>query len=362
MSLIIVYSLVILILIIGVYYIRISPQFGGKSIKQNYQSKNYEKGKFKNIEDTAMMTKFDLTSIYKYFTAQNTKPKFTIPVERRSLLSYNEEWETNVRVTWFGHSTLFLEINDKKIFLDPMLGNIVAPHLLLGPKRFNSYLPMKIDEIPELDAVLISHDHYDHLDYLSITKMKDKVKKFYVPLGIATHLKLWGVDEAKIVELDWWEEAKIEDLTFISTPSRHFSGRGLLNRDSTLWSSWVIKGNDVNIFFSGDSGYNKTFKEIGEKLGPFDLTMLECGQYDEGWAEIHMMPEETVQAHIDLKGKLLLPIHWGSFKLSLHSWQEPIERLLKEAYLMRVNVTTPKIGQVVHLGKSIPSLKWWENV
>ena len=269
--------------------------------------------------------------------------------------------KSNVKVTWFGHSALLLEVNNRKIFLDPMLGKIPAPHPWLGSKRFNEDLPMKIEDIPQIDAVLISHDHYDHLDYWSITKLKDKVKMFYVPLGVAAHLKSWGVDESRIVELDWWEEAKFEELTFVSTPSRHFSGRGLFNKDSTLWCSWVIKSENTKIFFSGDGGYSKTFKEIGEKFGPFDLTLLECGQYNEGWSEIHMMPEETVQTHIDLRGELLMPIHWGAFKLSIHPWQEPVERLLKKANSLNVKVTTPKIGEPVILGKSVPSSNWWKN-
>lgn len=353
MLLIIISSILILTLVIGgILFVNLSPQFGDKSFK---------KGTFKNIEDTVVMTSMDLSTIYKYFTKQDIIPEFTIPVEKSDLKSYLGEQKNDVKVIWFGHSALFLEINNKKIFLDPMLSEVAAPHPLLGTKRFNTNLPMEIEDIPELDAVLISHDHYDHLDYVSITKLKDKVKMFYVPLGIAAHLKLWGVDVAKIVELDWWEEVRLGELTFISTPSRHFSGRGLFDRNSTLWSSWVIKGKEVSIFFSGDSGYNKSFKEIGERYGPFDLTLMECGQYNEGWSEIHMMPEETVQAHIDLKGQLLLPIHWGAFKLSVHSWQEPIERLLKKANSLHVNVTTPKIGEVVILGELIPSSKWWKQ-
>ncbi|WP_242972986.1 MBL fold metallo-hydrolase [Anaeromicrobium sediminis] len=342
-----------------------SPQFGGKLTEKDYErikkSKNFQKGKFKNIEDTHSMTSTDLRWIIEYFTSKDTTPNFSVPVENSNLVSYNEDQGDNVKVIWFGHSALLLEINNKKIFLDPMLSEVPAPHPMLGSKRFSTNLPMGIDEIPELDAVVISHDHYDHLDYVSIKKLKDKVKMFYVPLGIGAHLKSWGVEETKIVELDWWQEAKFEELTFISTPSRHFSGRGLFNRDSTLWSSWVIKGKDVNIFFSGDSGYSESFKEIGEKFGPFDLTMIECGQYHEAWSKIHMMPEETVKAHIDLKGKLLLPIHWGAFKLSLHPWDEPVERLLKEANSLNVSVTTPKIGETVILGKSVPSSEWWKK-
>jgi len=370
--------ILILILIVGMIFINFSPQFGAKTTGVNYEriksSKNFKNGKFRNIEKTAIMTKMDLTSLFKYFIKGNTVPNFTIPIEKsysiksddldttvvnNNLDSYKQK--SNVKVTWFGHSALLLEVNNRKILLDPMLGKIPAPHPWLGSKRFNEELPMKIEDIPQIDAVLISHDHYDHLDYWSITKIKDKVKMFYVPLGIAAHLKSWGVDESRIIELDWWEEAEFQELTFVSTPSRHFSGRGLFNKDSTLWCSWVIKNENTKIFFSGDGGYSKTFKEIGEKFGPFDLTLLECGQYDEGWSEIHMMPEETVQAHIDLRGKLLMPIHWGAFKLSIHPWQEPVERLLLKANPLKVKITTPMIGEPIILGKSVPSSKWWKN-
>ena len=371
--------ILILSLIGGIIFINVSPQFGAKTIGANYErikrSKNFKDGKFRNIEKTTTMTKIDLASMSKFFIKGNTVPNFTIPIEKSdsikkdgldirgvntNLDSYKQK--SNVKVTWFGHSTLLLEVNNKKIFLDPMLGKRPSPHPWFGSKRFNEDLPIKIEDIPQIDAVLISHDHYDHLDYWSITKIKDKVKMFYVPLGVAAHLKSWGVDQSKIVELDWWEEAEFEELTFVSTPSRHFSGRGLFNRDSTLWCSWVIKGEDTKIFFSGDGGYSKTFKEIGEKFGPFDLTFLECGQYNEGWSEIHMIPEETVQAHIDLRGELLMPIHWGAFKLSIHPWQEPVERLLKNANSLNINVTTPKIGEPVILYKSVPSSNWWNII
>jgi len=371
--------ILVLSLIAVTIFINFSPQFGQKAIGDDYEriktSNNFSNGKFRNIKKTSIMTKIDLNSIPLYFIKGNTVPNFSIPIEKNYFIE-NEDLDitdvsnnldlykqkSNVKVTWFGNSALLVEVNNKKIFLDPMLGNIPSPHPWLGSKRFNEELPIKVEDIPQIDVVLISHDHYDHLDYFSITKLKDKVKMFYVPLGVAAHLKLWGVDESKIVELDWWEEVKFEELTFVSTPSRHFSGRGLFNKDSTLWCSWVIKNENTRIFFSGDGGYSETFKEIGKKFGPFDLTLLECGQYDEGWSEIHMMPEETVQAHIDLRGKILMPIHWGAFKLSIHPWQEPVERLLLKANSLKAKVTTPMIGEPIILGKSVPSSVWWNKI
>jgi len=361
---IIIFSLLVLILIIGMLFMKISPQFGAKAkgiaFERIKSSKNFKNGKFRNLEPTAMMTKSNFTTILKYFSdAQDIVPRVSIPIEKVDINSLKVKNEKDIKLNWFGHSTVLLEVDNKKILLDPMLSEVPAPHPMLGSKRFSKSIPLQIIDFPELDAVLISHDHYDHLDYVSIIKLKDKVKMFYVPLGVGAHLKSWGVESTKIIELDWWQESKLEDITFVATPSRHFSGRGLFNRNSTLWSSWVIKSKESSIFFSGDTGYHKGFKEIGEKCGPFDLTMLECGQYNEGWAHIHMMPEETVKANIDLKGKVLMPIHWSAFKLSIHPWYEPVERLLKKADSLKVNVITPKIGETVVLGKSVEFEKWW---
>ncbi len=254
-----------------------------------------------------------------------------------------------------------MELDGKKIFLDPILGDVLGPHPLIGSKRFNDTLPLAIENIPNLDAVIISHDHYDHLDYGSIKKLKDRVAHFYVPLGVGAHLISWGVREDKITEMDWWESISFSGIKLTATPSRHFSGRGITDRFSTQWSSWVIKGENANIYFSGDSGYDSHFKEIGDKFGPFDLAIMECGQYDAQWPLIHMMPEETVQASIDVKGELLLPIHWGAFKLGLHSWTDPIERVTTEASLKNVTITTPIIGETVIVGEPIPTSEWWKQ-
>ena len=245
------------------------------------------------------------------------------------------------------------------IFIDPMLGDVPAPHPLLGSKRFQKELPISIDSLPKIDVVLISHDHYDHLDYGSIVKLKDQVTKFYVPLGIKAHLTSWGVSEEKITEFDWWESITYNGIEFVATPARHFSGRGF-KRNNTLWSSWVIKSEKNAIFFSGDSGYGKHFKDIGEKYGPFDFAMMECGQYNEQWAHIHMTPEETIQACVDVNTKLMMPIHWGSFKLALHTWDDPIVRASAKAKELNINISTPKVGEAIVLnGKGFPSEKWW---
>ncbi len=219
---------------------------------------------------------------------------------------------------------------------------------------------MRVDNLPLLDAVILSHDHYDHLDYETITELKDRVKHFYAPLGVGAHLEEWGVPGSAITEMDWWESTSHNGLELTLTPARHFSGRGF-SRFETLWGSWVIAGRDQKVFFNGDSGYFPGFKEIGEKYGPFDITLMECGAYNEKWAEIHMMPEETVQAHLDLNGEILLPIHWGKFNLSLHPWKEPVERMTQKAKELGVRVCTPEVGDVICIGSRVPSSRWWEN-
>ncbi|WP_425465021.1 MBL fold metallo-hydrolase [Paenibacillus sinopodophylli] len=265
------------------------------------------------------------------------------------------------KLTWFGHSAAMLQLDGKTLLLDPMFGEAPSPFPFIGAKRFSSKLPFEIDQLPVIDAVIISHDHYDHLDYGSIVKLKDKVKRFIVPLGVAPHLIRWGVSPSIIEEHDWWDEFDYKGIRLACTPARHFSGRSLSDRDATLWCSWVIKGETANLFFSGDSGYGPHFKEIGDKYGPFDLTLMECGQYDERWAAIHMMPEETVQAHLDVRGEVLIPIHWGAFTLALHSWSDPIERAVKAAKAHRVTISTPRIGETVVIhGASYPSSVWWE--
>ncbi|WP_419882907.1 MBL fold metallo-hydrolase [Peribacillus sp. B-H-3] len=264
------------------------------------------------------------------------------------------------RVTWFGHSAFYLEMEGKRLLFDPMFGSRPSPVSWAGTKRYNRSFPVQPDDFVELDAIIISHDHYDHLDYQSIRQLKDKTPRLIVPLGVRQHLIKWGVPSEKITEHNWWEELELDGLTLACTPARHFSGRGLFNRDSTLWCSWVIAGRETKVFYSGDSGYGPHFKEIGEKYGPFHLTLLECGQYDERWSAIHMMPEQTVQAHLDLGGNLLIPVHWGAFTLAFHSWTDPAERVTKAARKHRINISTPRIGETVLFASGqYPKTSWW---
>lgn len=285
------------------------------------------------------------------------------PIKDLPIVLSNKDNESLESVTWFGHSASLLKIEGKKLLLDPMFGDASSPFPLFNSKRYSGTFSLERDDLQEIDAIIISHNHYDHLNYKSIMQLKDRAKHFYVPTGVAQYLIKWGVSPSKISEHNWWDEITFDNIKLVCAPARHFSGRGMTDRDRSLWCSWLILGQETKIFFSGDSGYAPHFKEIGDKYGPFDLTLMECGQYDSRWSAIHMLPEETVQAHIDVKGELLLPIHWGAFTLALHEWIDPIERVTKEANRLGVKITTPQIGESITLKSTdYPRYAWWRKV
>ncbi len=357
-----------IVLFVAVLFINFSPQFGGtvsKGQKIRYvKSKNYKNEKFVNKGDVKLdMSSGDILKIMgKMFkTIPNSTPKTNIEVQKIDPLNI-VSYKNSTRLVWLGHSTFLLQMNNKNILIDPMFGDVPAPHPMLGRKRFSKELPIELEKLPKIDAVILSHDHYDHLDYGSIMKLKSKVKKFYTPLGVGIHLEKWGIEKERIKELDWWEETTYDDLIIRCTPAQHFSGRGVTDRGNTLWSSWIIQSKTENIFFSGDSGYASHFKDIGEKYGPFDFAMLECGQYNELWPTIHMFPEETAQAALDVKAKKFMAIHWGAFKLAQHSWIEPIERVSNKAKELNITLVSPKIGEPINLNSvEYTNNNWWEE-
>ena len=353
------------IVVIGVIVFIQQPQFGQPpktvQLALDAEATNHNGKTFQNKDGiTTTMNPFKALSLIPQWLRKDGDkvPAWSIPIKHRKKEEFESIPDSLVRLTWFGHSTFLLEMDGKRLLLDPMLGPRPSP-LPFGSGRFNDTLPLAINDLPPIDAVIFSHDHYDHLDYPSVLQLKDKVGRFYVPLGLGSHLKKWGVTPDKITELDWWQEVEFDQLKFVCTPAQHFSGRSLNDRDKTLWSSWVISGTSANIFFSGDSGYFEGFKTIGEKYGPFDFVMMECGQYNELWQEIHMMPEETLQAFVDLNGKVLMPIHWGAFNLSLHRWTEPVERLLAAAQNTDATIATPMIGESIVINGTVPNKQWW---
>lgn len=341
------------------------PAFGKRASKEKLRgrsvSSQYEEGKFLNQTPTSMSMSLSTTyTTLRDFIKGNPNGRPKRPIRAELWQPHNGEGSRQSRITWLGHSALILELNGKLLLLDPMLGKSPSPFPLFGGKRYADRLPFEIGKLPRIDAVLISHDHYDHLDYGSIMRLKTKVGRFFVPLGVGAHLERWGVERERITECDWWEETALGDIALACTPARHFSGRSLLDRNAHLWCSWVIDGSETKIFFSGDSGYGPHFCEIGDKYGPFDLTLMECGQYDERWAAIHMKPEETVQAHLDVRGGVMIPIHWGAFTLAVHDWTDPVERAVRAAKAKDVVIATPRIGEAVPIGgPEYPSATWW---
>ena len=318
--------------------------------------------KFQNPEATPLLTGkrsyFDVLSDF-FFKGENRRPSEKLPEDASSLEALASK-ANNIRFIWFGHSTILLEMDKKRILIDPVFSKYASP--IPGiVKRFQPPV-YDVKNIHDVDVVLISHDHNDHLDYETIKKLKKRNLKFIVPLGVGAHLRYWGVDEKKITELDWWENVSIQGLIFTAAPAQHFAGRGLFNENSTLWASWVVQGKERNIYFGGDSGYSKHYKEIGDRLGPFDLTFLENGAYDLSWKFVHQLPEEGVQANIDLRGKAMVPIHWGMFDLALHSWHEPVERVTKEAEIKGVKIIAPKLGQLVSIQSEYKQETWWDSL
>jgi L-ascorbate metabolism protein UlaG (beta-lactamase superfamily) len=261
---------------------------------------------------------------------------------------------------WFGHSSYLIKIGKVHVLVDPVFSGNAAPFRMFA-KAFPGTDSYDADKLPDtIDVLLLTHDHYDHLDYKTILKLKSRVKHFYTSLGVGSHLEAWGIEEARITELDWWEETAIGEWgRLTATPARHFSGRST-KRNKTLWSSFVLKTEGHSFFLGGDSGYGEHFKEIGDRFGPFDIGFVECGQYGKYWPHIHMFPEQVVQAAQELKVKKLLPVHWAKFSLALHPWNEPIKLMTAAAVKAGQHFTTPLIGQPVVLNHHYPSSDWWD--
>jgi len=268
---------------------------------------------------------------------------------------------SGLRITWIGHSSILIEIDGLTILTDPVWSERVSFVSFAGPKRFFSP-PVSLDDLPHLDAIIISHDHYDHLDASTIKKFARENIPFYCSLGVGALLQKWGIKKENILEMNWGDSASIKgNAQLTATPARHFSGRGIINRNQTLWSSFVIKTAQHNIFFGADSGWFPGFETIGKMFGPFDLTMLEIGAYHPNWASIHMGPDKASDAHLALKGKLMMPIHWGTFNLALHAWKEPIQKLCEFAKQKNIDLFLPQPGKPTEVTGASHNTSWWEK-
>ncbi|KRP47775.1 MBL fold metallo-hydrolase [Pseudomonas poae] len=290
---------------------------------------------------------------------RNTRPVGEVPVQsltREQLLAAPDH-----SVFRLGHSTVLLKMRGKFWLTDPVFAERASPFSWAGPKRFHQP-PISLAALPPLEAVVLSHNHYDHLDRKAVIQLAGKTRFFLAPLGVGDTLIKWGVEASKVRQLDWWEDTEVEGIRFVATPAQHFSGRGLFDGNQTLWCSWVMIDAARRIFFSGDTGYFDSFKRIGEQYGPFDLTLMETGAYNVDWPHVHMQPEQTLQAHIDLKGRWLLPIHNGTFDLAFHAWHEPFDRIMALAWERNVLITTPAMGQAFNLNQPERGHAWWLEV
>ena len=322
-------------------------------------SKNFRDGVFHNQSLTEMMRPGasyvgmirDLLNKPK-----NNTPDKPIEVIKTNLLQINS---AEPYLIWFGHSSYLLVVDGKKILVDPVFNN-ASPLSFFG-KPYPATFNYQAEDFPEIDLILISHDHYDHLDEIAVKRLIPKTKHFLTSLGVDAHLKHWGVAAEQITALDWEQEFSFEGLKFTAAPARHFSGRKF-KRGNTLWSSFILKTATQQIYLGGDSGYDQHFKLIGQQYGPFDLVILECGQYGKDWPKIHLLPEEMIKAATELKAKKLVPVHWGKFSLAFHPWTEPIERALKAAENIEIDIYTPQIGELLHFNEINQTKKWWRAI
>ncbi len=326
------------------------------------RSPHFRDGVFHNV-DPASQFNFDREQqrlIVREFLGgrTTTRPSGPVPLATPRLI---DGTASGLAVTWFGHSTALVEIDGYRVLTDPVWSNRCSPSDVLGPERMHPP-PLQLEALPAVDAVVISHDHYDHLDIDTILALaRSQRAPFVVPLGVGAHLRAWGIPEQRIIELDWGERTQLAELTLVCTPARHFSGR-FFSRNNTLWASWALLGPSRRVYFAGDGGYTTSFVEIGAEHGPFDLTLMPVGAYNPSWPDIHMNPEEAVQGHLDLTDEdsgLLVPIHWCTFRLAPHPWAEPIERLLAAAETAHVRVVVPRPGGRVDAGEQAEVDPWW---
>ena len=343
--------------------------FGGASasgarLQRMQQWPLYKDGIFTNEEPTEVMGSNTASTMLEFIFGNGAMvvPSCNLPLFDRTQQVLATPPQSGLRITWLGHSSTLVEIDGKRVLTDPVWSERASPSSLAGPHRFHPP-PLPLADLPPIHAVVVSHDHYDHLDMATIQALAQRGVVIHVPLGLGAHLERWNVPEAQIVEHVWWQESDIGGgVRLISTPSRHFSGRGLLNRNSTLWTSWSIVGPQHRVFFSGDSGQTLAFRGIGEKLGPFDVAMLEIGQWHPSWGSIHLGPDGALQAFAALGARKLLPVHWATFALGLHAWSEPAETLVTHGAAVGVQPVTPMLGQPVEPTQNPVTPPWWREL
>lgn len=362
-------SLLLFLLALAYVMIDIWSAFGtratGERLARMQQSPQYVDGRFVNTLPEQNATP-SWETMKRWFFGDNTyrEPSEPLPVVRRTAADFSVAPE-DLRITWIGHSTLLIEIDGLRILTDPVWSDHAAPSPLFGVKRFYAP-PLSLDDLPPLDAVVLSHDHYDHLDEQTIRALATRVPRFIAPLGVGAHLEYWGVAPDRILEQDWWDTVELTtpagtSVTVACTPARHFSGRFITDRAATLWAGWAFLGAEKRVFYSGDTAMFPGFAEIGDRLGPFDVTLMEVGAYNPDWTDVHMGPEQAVEAHQRVRGGVMVPVHWGTFNLAFHSWTEPAERVRAATEALGIPVAYPRPGESLTL-MDPPSTPWWPSI
>ena len=344
------------------------PQFGGalagERLARARANPHHRDGAFANPLPPAAYTWADAWNLFKgqFFGDEVREPPGAIPVVAVAAASLRASAKPGLRAFWIGHASLYVQLDGVRLLIDPIFSDHASP-FDFGPKRFHPP-PIALADLPTIDAVLITHDHYDHLDMRTVQRLAHGDTLFVVPLGIGAHLERWGVAPQRIRELEWGQEQALGGLRIVSTPARHYSGRRLGDRNATLWTSWSVLGARHRFFVSGDSGYSDHFRAIGEQFGPFDLAFVKVGAYGPGapWLDIHMSAEDAVRAARDVRARRLFPEHWGTFNLAFHAWDEPIRRTVAAARAKQVEVVTPRVGEIVDADAPFASSAWWESV
>ena len=364
-------ALVVVVLVVLVASTSWLDTFGaapeGERLARIKRSPNYRDGAFRNPVESKLGTEGStLTTMRQWLLGREQRnPPGAMPIVRLTREHFARPPVSGLRATWLGHSTVLVEIDGSRILFDPVWARRASPSTLIGPTRFHPP-PISIEDLPGISAVVVSHDHYDHLDRGVIKAFAHSTGQsgthFVVPLGVGAHLERWGIEPFRITELDWSESTTVGQLTLMATPARHFSGRGLSDRNHTLWASWSVRGPKHRVFHSGDTGPFAGFADIGAAHGPFDMTFIKIGAYGDTWPDIHLTPEQAIDAHSSLRGDELLPIHWGTFNMAFHAWDDPGERVLAAAVGRGTRLLMPRPGESVEPDMGRPLTPWWRRV